>query len=284
MNNRGVAGLLSARAWLRLVVCFLLGGVSGFPVAIALEKPAPAGEHGGRGPGHRAEQQHQRGGRGQMRPPGGGRAGHSGFNQLDSNQDGVLSFEEFSKSGRLAGLDVEKQRRLFDFLDRNNDGMLQRHELRPREPRLVGYLRNHFERLDTDQNQSLDFAEFSKAKPLAKKTQAERERMFKRMDADGNGKLEPSELKPPRARGPRPRLDFKKYDADGSGGLNFEEYSKLPFVRRFPEERRKKHFERIDRDGSGEISMDEIRAAHRHRHHRPHRGREGKPPKKRDTP
>lgn len=230
--------------------------------------------------------QDDRAGGGAHRLEGGGRAkGHQhgpdqgrprskAFEAVDANKDGVLTFGEFSQMGRLITMDEPKRRKLFDFLDRNKDGKLHLRELRPREPGWLAPLRKGFAALDTDKNGGLDLKEFSQCPQMAHKGEDVVSRIFARADRNNNNRIERFELKwsgGPRAR---PTIDFAKHDSNASGGLDFEEYSKLPLMEKIPAERRKKLFERIDADKSGEISAGEVKAAHkRHRHHSSH----GKP-------
>lgn len=275
MKNHHIARLLKTSVSAHGVTLVCVGAMFASSSANALEKPTPRGQGGE----SRPERGPHRDGRGKNRHDAGkGKSRGEGFKILDLNHDGVLSFDEFSKSKRLARLDAEKQRRLFDFLDRNKDGKLQTVELRPHEPQWMVELRKSFKRIDTNQNGSLDFEEFSKSIPIENKKQVERERIFKRLDSNRDGSIQRAEIRGGPRHRQRPVIDFKKHDVNQSGGLDYDEYSKLPFVRRFPDERRKKHFEKIDTDGNGEISPEEIRVAHKRRPRRPHGGHA--PPKR----
>ena len=224
---------------------------------------------------------------------GGGKPAHAGpkhggsgmgrnFKALDEDGDGFLSFEEFSKSERLSRMDEKKRRKLFDYLDQKKDGKLHTRELRPHPPYWVVALRKEFRRWDADQSGGLDFEEFSKVPQISKMGERERKKMFKRMDRNKDQLIQRAEIKGHGGPGSRkgcPKIDFKKYDTNQSGGLNFEEYSKIPWLGRIPEDRRKMLFQKLDRDHDGEISAKEVKAtwAARHKHGppphaRPHRG------------
>lgn len=187
----------------------------------------------------------------------------SNFKSLDTDTDGYLSFEEFSASERLARIEEEKRRRLFNFLDRNKDAKLEEKELKPRDHGWLSGLLKDFRRLDRDQSDALDLAEFSQAKEVAEKEEDARVAIFKRIDRNKDGVIQREELKGSGRSKSRHDLDFKKYDTNDSGGLDYAEFSKLPFVGRLPDERRRAHFDRIDTDNNGEISRDETRAAPR---------------------
>ncbi len=199
-----------------------------------------------------------------------------GFNKLDLNQDGVLSFEEFSQAERLVRLEAKGQRKIFDLLDQNKDGQLQKSELAPSEPRMIKVLKKTFVKLDADKNGALDFTEFSESRLVAKKPEKQRRMLFKHLDRNQDGGLNLDELKPRKPLDKGMNLDFSKHDKDQSGGLDYAEYSELPFVSKLPEERREKHFEKIDANSDGIISVAEIRSAHKRR---PRRGGDGRPPR-----
>lgn len=203
------------------------------------------------------------------------------FKVLDVNGDGFLSFEEFSQSARLSRIDEDKRRKLFDFLDRNEDGKIHTRELRHHEPRWLVSLRKAFNQLDTDQSRGLDFDEFSKAPQLPEMEERDLKRIFKRLDRNNDQSIDRSELKGPGGPGgPKGglRIDLKKYDTNQSGGVDFDEYSRMPWMGRIPEDRRKKLFEKLDRNKNGEISPEEVKAAWSAHgkcgppHGRPHRG------------
>jgi len=200
---------------------------------------------------------------------------HRSFRRLDENSDGFLSFKEFSQSARLASLTVDKRQALFDFLDHNKDQKLDLSELGHRHPEWLLAIRNNFKSLDIDQDQKLSFKEFIVDAVIAEKPENERVMLFKYLDRNKDESIDLNELKKkPRGKN-RLNLDFENNDLDQSGGLNYIEYSNLPFVSRFDDERRKKHFERIDSNNNGEISLKEIHAAHKRRPRLQHDGRDG---------
>jgi Ca2+-binding EF-hand superfamily protein len=243
------------------------------PVLEAADQISPDGNKGG-GKAHH----HGRSGRPSM--------GKHDFKALDKDGDGFLSFEEFSQSERLLRIDEEKRRKLFDFLDRNKDGKLHMRELRPAVPRWMSSVHKEFDRLDVNKSGSLDFVEFSKASQIAKMDERERRKLFKRLDRNKDQAIQRAELRGPGGPGnsrehkAHPKIDFEKYDTNQSGGLDFDEYSRLPWMSRIPEERRKMIFEKLDRDKNGEISPEEVKSAWADRrkhgppsHARPHRNK-----------
>ena len=191
------------------------------------------------------------------------------FKTLDTDGDGFLSFDEFSQSARLSRMDVKKRRKLFDYLDRNNDARLHTRELRFQPPRCIAVLRKEFDHLDSDGSGALNFAEFSKAAPLEKMDEKARKRLFKSLDKNRDQLIQRSELKMKGFHGGRDARNgskghhpnhFKKYDVNSSGGLDFDEFSKL-WVGRIPENRKKMLFDELDQNNDGEVSPQEVRAA-----------------------
>lgn len=69
------------------------------------------------------------------RPPRGPIGGPLAFEQLDTNQDGSLSFDEFRKAPRIKDMDEDRQEDLFEDLDRDDDRSLKKSEMTaPRGP------------------------------------------------------------------------------------------------------------------------------------------------------
>ena len=185
------------------------------------------------------------------------------FNALDKNNDEALSFDEFSQMRRLVKMNGEKKRKLFDFLDQNKDGELRLKELHTREPFWVKELRRTFTQLDADQSGGLDVKELATLTPLSGKRKRSLSRIISKMDLNQSKTIEFSEIRWSRRPDIRLGVDFEKYDVNKSKGLDFDEYSKLPLMKKFPEVRRKGFFKRIDTNESGEISPAEIKAAHK---------------------
>ncbi|MBK1791089.1 EF-hand domain-containing protein [Persicirhabdus sediminis] len=226
------------------------------PSAVAQDDgppPPPRGPHGERPkPPHSGPRNKPDGQRKGPKPPHGGMADH--FDELDTDNSGELSFEQFSKAPRLSHLGEAERRKIFNFLDRNKDGKIQRDELVDGKTRD----RERFERFDTNGDGVLDRSEFFRIPEVRQMPEEKRKELFKRLDRNNDGKLQPDEMR--RFRGPG-GFDFKKLDTTGSGGLSFEEFIKAGFVARLPEDKQRELFKRFDLNGDGEITKEEVHRA-----------------------
>lgn len=269
--------------------------VAGVSSGVALAEQDSRGDAGDKAGGDKARGKglrsaEKRGGneRSNKSPRDGGKLGDrfKAFKEVDADKDGSITFDEFSTMSRLKNMDEAKRRKLFDFLDRDKDSKLNLRELQPSEARWVSAIRKGFNKLDANNDGGLDMAEFSNLPQFKGKDKALLVKFFAKLDRDENKSIKKPELKPTAGHHPRPHFDFANYDTNSSGGLDFNEYSKMPWMEKCPETRRKKLFERVDVDENGEISAEEVRSAHR-MHKPPSHGRSGKPrrgarPPKRD--
>ena len=109
------------------------------------------------------------------------------FRKLDTNHDKKVSFAEFKANERMKKLDEAKVREIFDRMDRNRDGVLDRQDRPPRS------------RPGSKQgSEPIDREEFGKVPWHQKLSKEEIDRRFAEMDKNGDGKLEKSELNWPK--------------------------------------------------------------------------------------
>jgi|GEM_PF-2574156 len=184
------------------------------------------------------------------------------FREADADRDKMLSFAEFSAMPRLKNMDEEKRRKLFEFLDHDKDKVLRVSELQPGDSRWSVVARREFSQLDADGDEALSLSEFSGLVQFLGKNDEKLSKLFKKADRNKNDQIERFELRSGLRPMVLPNIHFTIHDANSSGGLDYQEYAAISWMNKWPEQRRKKLFDRIDRDGDGEISGMEIRSAH----------------------
>lgn len=126
--------------------------------------------------------------------------GRHEISRSDENKDGRISFEEFSKSPRLAKLPEERRKEMFAHFDRNGNGFLDPRDHpqdRPDGKRGGRHPmpRIKLEGLDLDGNGSMSWAEFQNAPAVIPMHEKNRRHVFERLDADKNGELSAEELR-----------------------------------------------------------------------------------------
>ena len=169
---------------------------------------------------------------------------HKNMLPMDRDNNGVLSFSEFSS----------KSEKMFSLLDRNSDGNITRQEMDVEEQvRGEKMLSKMADRLDRNDDQRIDKNEFISASkgrsnhrqkrikkgppdgnPEAKKEV--REAIFTALDKDKDGFLTNKELAEGRSIGPKVAKDmrFKKMDSNGNSKVSKEEFMS-PIKKKFGE-------------------------------------------------
>jgi len=203
----------------------------------------PPGEHGG-GPDE------HRGG------PRDGRPWLELLKRADTNNDGVISRDEFFALERISKLPEEKRAKIFERLDKDRNGTLSKEELQEmrRGPGMRGMPK--LEELDTDHSGGVNLEEF-KASPFVRKLPPEEQgALFNRLDTDGDGQITPKD------RPEHPPRDgkglLKRLDANGDGAVSFEEFQKARFIERLSEDEQEKRFQELDRNGDKKLGEDEM--------------------------
>jgi len=186
----------------------------------------------------------------------------------DQNGDGSISRVEFAGLARVQRLPEEKREALFLRLDKDADGQLSRSELsglRKRPP-----MKRLWE-LDVDKSGGVSFEEFKLGK-FAQKLPAERQqRVFDRLDTDGDGVISRKDRpESPRDRKGRPhgprrndrpertRSFNRKLDANGDGALSFEEFRTGPAMKNLTEDQQEDRFELLDRNKDQKLSPEDF--------------------------
>lgn len=154
------------------------------------KKPSPEGEDGGKGWHSKKRERRGPGGRGRM------------FKRMDTNQDSLITKEEFFAVAVTEKIPEERRNALFSRLDQNKDGVISKKEIGDMRREQDEKRRKDFRELDIDKSGGLSFEEFSKGKFFAKLPVEKRRKVFERMDSDGDGEVTPKD-RPKRPRPPR---------------------------------------------------------------------------------
>ena len=161
------------------------------------------------GEGPRFERQERKGpkepkGQGQAKRPPRAPLGEM-FKRMDKDRDGKITKDEFFAGPRLERLSEENRRKIFERLDRNDDGVLDREEIREIRKDGEERRRRELRELDKDGNGGLSFEEMSRGEFFGKLPEEKRRQIFKRMDTDGSGEINAEDRPkgPPGKRGGR---------------------------------------------------------------------------------
>lgn len=182
------------------------------------------------------------------------------WKKADTDGDGFISATEFASLERPGQLPEEKRNEIFKRLDKNGDGRIGPEEL-PRRPHGGGM--PPLEQVDADKDGRIVFSEFKNLGFVAKLPEERQQRMFNRMDRDGDGALTPKDRPdgPPHhdgkwdgkkdgkgGRGGHPLELVRKLDQNGDGALSFEEFRQAGFLKDKSEDEQEDRFEEMDRN------------------------------------
>lgn len=201
------------------------------------------------------------------------------FANLDADQDGKVTREEFNQARRIQDLEEDVRDQLFARLDKDSDGTITRKEIRPAKKDYAFHDPGRLLR-QADQNKDgqISLEEFSKHPHFSKLEEKHRKRLFERLDRNEDGIIDPKDR--PKGGGPGLRLSFEALDIDQNGSLSFEEFLKILHVQKMREESHRKYFERLDKDGDGKISPSELKFNSGSRHREGHSKKKSKKPAK----
>lgn len=216
------------------------------------------------------------------------------WKRMDSNGDGSISPEEFAAMPRVQNLPEDKRQMLFKRLDKDGDGKIARGELQPPgdrpDQRHKMPLPPIWE-LDKDKDGGVSFEEFKNG-PMMKRLAPERQqRIFSRLDSNGDGKLTPQDRpqppgpggrrddgerpepppwkRPERGEGPgggwerpgeggprrpNPRAMIQMLDSDQDGSVTLEEFQQAPRMKDMSDEARREKFNDLDRNHDGKLN------------------------------
>jgi|688.fasta_scaffold37880_4 Ca2+-binding EF-hand superfamily protein len=136
-----------------------------------------------------------------------------------------------------------------------------------------------FGMLDKDRDGVITQEEFFAGPRMANLPQEQRDKLFSRIDSDGNGSITPEEVRKMRQESQEMhKRQMRELDTDKSGGLSYEEMSNGKFFSQLPEEKRMQIFKRMDTNSDGQITPeDKPKGPRPHPEGRPERRPEGKP-------
>lgn len=179
---------------------------------------------------------------------------------------------------RVGMLPEKDQDKIFDRLDKDDDGEVSREEIsRFGRPRDGKSMRRLWE-LDADKSGGISLDEFRKGQLFKKLPGPKMEGLFRRLDADGDGLITPRDKpEPPQKRfgkGPKPHKHGKKgakemgeegaigrmigsLDSDGDGRLTFAEFRKGGSVNDLTEDEQEDRFEKLDRNNDQHLSPED---------------------------
>lgn len=195
------------------------------------------------------------------------------WKRADTSGDGQISLEEFALMDRPGKLPADGRERIFNHLDKDGDGFIQRSEW-PMPGKSKEGRRGPAPRLsehDADGSGGVSFGEFQRI-PWVKRMGVDRQReIFARLDTDGSGEITPADRPKGRGKGEPGRRDPKggegrmepgrimeALDTDRSGTLDFEEFRESPRVKDLGEDAQEDRFEEMDKNGDLKLDRKEL--------------------------
>lgn len=196
----------------------------------------------------------------------------------DLDRDGVISRGEFDQMPRVQKLDEEQRGKLFGRLDKDQDGKIGLEEIRQllQHQHREGMMPRIWE-LDKDQDGGVSFEEFKQGGFFQKLEPEKQQRIFSRLDSNGDGRISPDDKPQHRPMGedagrgpgegfhrrsgdhPGPGAMIERLDQDKDQALSFDEFKAGPRAGEVDEETLKKRFGMMDRNGDGKLSKEDFR-------------------------
>lgn len=208
--------------------------------------------------------------RGDSKRGGGGeRAFMDAWKAADTDHDEIISKAEFAMMRRVRSLPEERREALFERLDKNDNGNLERGEIARMMKRREGqepFMPRLWE-LDVNKSGGVSFEEFKVSRVFSKLDAKKQQAVFRRLDTNKDGVISPKDRpeapfkregakphpkrpdggKPGRKR-MEPRQIIRQLDKDENGKLSFEEFRAGPAVRDLTEDEQEDRFEVLDKN------------------------------------
>ncbi len=204
--------------------------------------------------------------RGKGHKDGGMRSFAETWKAADKDQDGFISIAEFVLMPRIQKLPEEKRVRIFERLDKDFNDKLGREELGHHGGGSHDGKRQHMKRLwelDADKDGGISLQEFKAGELFKKLPPGKQDRVFRRLDTDGDGVVTPRDKPRPSKNGggskeKRPQAINLKSDTNGDGVLSFEEFRSGPAMMGLSEDIQEERFEMLDRNDDLKISAEDF--------------------------
>jgi len=208
-------------------------------------------------------------------------AGHKGmWDKVDQDGDGAISGAEFAQMPRVTKLPEEQRQHLFQHLDKNGDGRIDRAEIQTGKPggsegrpQLPG-----IGELDSNKDGAVTFEEMQAGRFFSRLDPEKQKHIFARLDSNGDGRITPEDKPPrrPRPEGegrprpdggghgehmgdmPRPRGLIEHLDKNGDGVVTLEEFSANPRMSELDAETIRQRYRMLDRNRDGKVDRSDI--------------------------
>ncbi len=180
------------------------------------------------------------------------------FKHFDANEDDKVTREEFDAGRRVKELNLKVRDGLFQRLDKNEDGVIEKKEVRlpsGDSGRPHHQMRLILDTADTDEDGEITFEEFSKHPRFAQMDKERLKKFFVHMDRNSDGVVTQDDRPEPRPEGGRER--FADFDLDKNGSLSFVEFEHLPQHIDTPKGELRGRFDHLDSNANGQIDEKE---------------------------